>query len=146
MSVPDSPFYFAQQQLFIDAALRNITMVNAAGDGGSGDEYANGLTNVEITHASPYSLVVGGASLSTVESAGAGQDPHQDIRQGDGRRPRHDLATGERRADGAAVERGVRGDAHRDGVEWLPRLPGDGAGGANVIADKSGKGGGYLTN
>ncbi|MCB1502241.1 MAG: S53 family peptidase [Bauldia sp.] len=68
---PGSPFYFAQQQLFIDAALREITVVNAAGDGGSGAEYPNGLTSVEITHASAYSLVAGGASLSTVDAAGA---------------------------------------------------------------------------
>lgn len=66
---PNSPFYVAMQGLFMDAALRNITAINAAGDGGSGDEYANGLTNVTITHASSYSLVVGGGSLSTVSSA-----------------------------------------------------------------------------
>ena len=68
---PGSPFYFAQQQLFIDAALREITLVNAAGDGGSGEEYPNGLTNVEITHANTYSLVAGGASLSTIFAAGS---------------------------------------------------------------------------
>ena len=45
---PGSPFYFAQKELFIDAALRGITIVNAAGDGGSGEEYPNGLTNIEI--------------------------------------------------------------------------------------------------
>jgi len=66
---PGSPFYAAMQDLFMDAALRNITSINAAGDGGSGDEYANGLTNVTVTHASPYSLVAGGGSLSTISSA-----------------------------------------------------------------------------
>lgn len=66
---PGSPFYVTMQGLFMDAALRNISAINAAGDGGSGDEYANGLTNVTVTHASPYSLVVGGGSLSTVSSA-----------------------------------------------------------------------------
>ncbi len=43
---PDSPFAFAYNELFIDAVLRNITMINAVGDGGSGDQFANGLTNV----------------------------------------------------------------------------------------------------
>ncbi|MGD9879090.1 MAG: DUF4114 domain-containing protein [Reyranella sp.] len=66
---PGSPFHATMQDLFMDAALRNVTAVNAAGDGGSGDEYANGFTNVTVTHASPYSLVVGGGSLSTVASA-----------------------------------------------------------------------------
>src|SRR4029434_7147382 len=41
---PGSPFYFAAQQLFIDVALRNITVFNAAGDGGSGNQNGNGLT------------------------------------------------------------------------------------------------------
>jgi hypothetical protein len=54
----------------VDAVLRGITVVNAAGDGGSGGEYPNGLTNVEITHASAYTLTAGGASLSTVHTAG----------------------------------------------------------------------------
>ena len=66
---PGSPFYTAQHELFVDAALRNISAINAAGDGGSGDEYPNGLTNVAVTHASPYSLIAGGASLSTISSA-----------------------------------------------------------------------------
>ncbi|MGH8431223.1 MAG: hypothetical protein ACREUF_12550, partial [Solimonas sp.] len=67
---PGSLFYNAIQELFVDAALRNITAINAVGDGGSGDEYPNGLTNVAATHASAYSLVAGGASLSTISSAG----------------------------------------------------------------------------
>ena len=68
---PLSPFYTTFQMLYEDALLRNITMVNAAGDGGSGAEYPNGLTNVEINHASALSLVVGGASLSTGSTARA---------------------------------------------------------------------------
>lgn len=67
---PGSPFYSAIQELFVDAALRNITVVNSAGDGGSADQYPNGLTNIPVTHASPYSVVVGGASFSTIQSAG----------------------------------------------------------------------------
>ncbi len=64
-----SPFHFAVEQLFIDAALRNITVVNSVGDGGSGNEYGNGLTNVTVMHSSAYALAVGGTSVSTVETA-----------------------------------------------------------------------------
>ncbi|MCA0303075.1 MAG: hypothetical protein LCH95_11800 [Proteobacteria bacterium] len=66
---PDSPFYFAMKELFVDAALHNITMVNAAGDGGSGDSFADGTTNIASIHASPYSVVAGGASITTLQSA-----------------------------------------------------------------------------
>jgi hypothetical protein len=66
---PGSPFYFAGQQLFIDAALRNITVFNDAGDGGSSNQYGNGLTNVGTSRASPYAFMVGGTTYSTVESA-----------------------------------------------------------------------------
>lgn len=68
---PGSPFAFALNQLFIDAALRNISVFNAAGDGGSGGKYANGLTNVEGMHSSPFSVSVGGTSLSSWETAAA---------------------------------------------------------------------------
>ena len=64
-----SPFHFAVEQLFVDAALRNVTVVNSAGDGGSGNLYGNGLTNVSVMHASPYAIAVGGTSLSTVGTA-----------------------------------------------------------------------------
>lgn len=66
---PNSPFYFAAKELFIDAALRNITVFNDAGDGGSGNQYGNGLTNVVTSRASPYAFLVGGTTYSTVESA-----------------------------------------------------------------------------
>ncbi len=66
---PDSPFAFAYNELYVDAVLRNITVVNSAGDGGSGGEFGNGLTNVQGSHASPYSIVVGGSSLSTLDAA-----------------------------------------------------------------------------
>lgn len=68
-STPNSPFYDATEQLFIDAALRNISVFNANGDGGSSDKYGNGLTNVGSGRASPYAVMVGGTSLSTVHSA-----------------------------------------------------------------------------
>ena len=66
---PGSPFYFAARELFIDAALRNITVFNDAGDGGSSNQYGNGLTNVGTSRASPYAFMVGGTTYSTVESA-----------------------------------------------------------------------------
>lgn len=48
-------------------------MINAVGDGGSGDQFANGLTNVDVSHASPYTIVAGGTSVSTLSTAT--QDP-----------------------------------------------------------------------
>ena len=68
---PDSPFYQAYWQLYIDAALRNQTVFAALGDGGSGNETGNGLTNVESNVTSPYSVLVGGTSLSTLATAEA---------------------------------------------------------------------------
>ena len=70
---PGSPFYAAYQQLFIDAALNNQTLFTALGDGGSGNETANGLTNVEYNVTSPYTVLVGGTSISSFASAQ--QDP-----------------------------------------------------------------------
>jgi hypothetical protein len=66
-TAPNSPFYFAMKELFIDAALRNVSVFSDDGDLGSGDRYGNGLTNV--TRESPYSMMVGGTSLSTVSAA-----------------------------------------------------------------------------
>ena len=68
---PDSPFYNAYVQLLVDAALRNQTQLNALGDGGSGNEVANGLPNVFYPTASPYMLQVGGSSLATATTAAA---------------------------------------------------------------------------
>ena len=51
---PDSPFYAAYWQLYVDAALNNQTVFTALGDGGSGNETGNGLTNVEYNVTSPY--------------------------------------------------------------------------------------------
>lgn len=66
---PHSPFMFAARELFVDAALRNISMFSSSGDGGSSYEISNGLTNSSNSRASPYVVVVGGTSLSTVEIA-----------------------------------------------------------------------------
>ncbi len=60
---PDSPFYQAYWQLYIDAALRNQTCVlRALGDGGSGNQTGNGLANVQNSLTSPYAVTVGGTS------------------------------------------------------------------------------------
>ncbi len=68
---PGSPFYYAYMQLYVDAALINQTTVIALGDGGI--QSANGLTTVENNQTSPYNLLVGGSSLSTIGTAQ--QDP-----------------------------------------------------------------------
>ena len=68
-SAPGSVFQVAQQELFVDAALRNISVFSAVGDGGSGDQMANGLTNLQYSYSSPYGILVGGTSLSTASSA-----------------------------------------------------------------------------
>lgn len=62
---PGSPFYTAYTQLYVDAALRNQTTLIALGDGGSGNQTANGLVNVETNITSPYNILVGGSSLAT---------------------------------------------------------------------------------
>jgi hypothetical protein len=64
---PNSPFYIAEQGLFVDAALRNITVFSDDSDHGSGNTFGNGFTNV--TRESPFSVMVGGTSLATVHSA-----------------------------------------------------------------------------
>jgi hypothetical protein len=70
---PGSPFLWAAQQLFVDAALRNISVMSANGDGGSGNQLGTGVTNVPTSQTSSYILTVGGTSLS-VRSA-ASTDP-----------------------------------------------------------------------
>jgi hypothetical protein len=66
---PGSPFAWAIQQLWVDAALRNITAVSISGDWGTNNFVANGLPNVVTSEASPYGLLVGGTSLSRTSSA-----------------------------------------------------------------------------
>ena len=68
---PGSPFYKAISELFTDAALRNISVFNAAADGGSGNEYGNGLPNTTSSRSSPYAVMVGGTSVSTAQAAQA---------------------------------------------------------------------------
>lgn len=68
-TAPGSAFYRAYRELFVDAALRNITIFADASDGGSGGETGNGLTNVWQNNLSPYNVVVGGTSLSSYAAA-----------------------------------------------------------------------------
>lgn len=68
---PGSPFYAAYSAIFEDAALNNQTTLIALGDGGSGNETGNGLTNVETNITQPYNLIVSGTSLSSLGSANA---------------------------------------------------------------------------
>ena len=65
----NSPFMWAWQQLMIDGALANVTTLIAGGDQGSSAAIANGIANVGLAHASPFTLVVGGTSIATVYSA-----------------------------------------------------------------------------
>ena len=62
---PNSPFMFAARELFVDAALHNISVFQSSGDGGSGYQIPNGITHVAATRASPYSVIVGGTSIRT---------------------------------------------------------------------------------
>ncbi|MEW6255569.1 MAG: DUF4114 domain-containing protein [Pseudomonadota bacterium] len=77
-SAPGSPFYQAYQDLFLDAALRNISLVVAGGDGGSGGKVADGIANLQYANVSPYTLMVGGTSLNTALSA-AGDSTVSDV-------------------------------------------------------------------
>ena len=140
---PGSPFYFAQSELFVDAVLRGITVVNAAGDGGSGSEYPNGLTNLEVTHASPYTLVAGGASLSTVHAAGADKTLSKIFDKAmDGHR-----ATIWSLVSGGLKVLPSKAESSDTLIEtvWNAYYVFHGPGGS-VIADKGGSGGGYFNN
>ena len=68
---PQSPFMLAARELFIDAALRNISLFSSAGDGGSSYALPTGGNSVSNTRASPYGVVVGGSSLSFEQYAAA---------------------------------------------------------------------------
>ncbi|MGD9884650.1 MAG: hypothetical protein AB7U95_31560 [Reyranella sp.] len=70
-SAPDSPFYRVYRELFVDAALANQTTFIALGDGGSGNQTGNGLTNVTSNISQPWNVLVGGTSLSTTKVANA---------------------------------------------------------------------------
>ena len=71
MVAKDSPFLFAARELFKDAALRGITVFNDNGDRGSGASFANGQTNVNTAHSSPFAVMVGGTSVSSLPVAEA---------------------------------------------------------------------------
>ncbi|MGD9885607.1 MAG: DUF4114 domain-containing protein [Reyranella sp.] len=66
---PDSLFYKAYWELYVDSVLANQTAVTALGDGGASEEIGNGLTNLEYNCTQPYSLLVGGSSLSLLSAA-----------------------------------------------------------------------------
>ena len=66
---PNSPFYRAYWELYVDTVLANQTAVTALGDGGSSEEIGNGLTNLEYNCTQPYSLLVGGSSPSSLGAA-----------------------------------------------------------------------------
>ncbi|SEO28953.1 hypothetical protein SAMN02990966_01518 [Rhodospirillales bacterium URHD0017] len=68
---PQSPFMLAARELFIDAALKNISVFSSAGDGGSSYALATGGESVSNTRSSPYGVVVGGSSLSLEQYAAA---------------------------------------------------------------------------
>lgn len=62
---PASPFYAAYAEIFVDAALRGVSVFTDSYDGGSGNETANGITGMFVGNMSPYNMVVGGTSLSS---------------------------------------------------------------------------------
>ncbi len=68
-AAPNSPFAHAARELFVDAALRNISTFIANNDWGSSYNFSNGLANQNPTLSSPYAVLVGGTSLTTVEAA-----------------------------------------------------------------------------
>jgi hypothetical protein len=62
---PDSPYAWAFAQLYVDGALRMVSNFNALGDGGSGNEASNGLTNITYSNTSSYAVQVSGTSVSS---------------------------------------------------------------------------------
>ena len=65
----NSPFQWAFQQLFVDAALRNISVLIAAGDQGSSGAIANGVANAFNSQSPLWALAVGGTSIANLHSA-----------------------------------------------------------------------------
>jgi len=68
-TAPGIVFANAVKELFIDAALRNVTMVQANNDFGSSWGIATGLANQAVNSSSPFMLLVGGTSLTTIAAA-----------------------------------------------------------------------------
>ena len=125
-AAPGSPFASAIRELFIDAALRNISVFVANNDWGSSYNFSNGIANQNITLSSPYAVMVGGTSISD-----AGRGPERRHGRGavwprGGRRPGDVVAADGRRPYGAAQRRvGIRcrpDHAARSGVEHLHHL------------------------
>ena len=99
-----SPFHRAYAGLAVDAALRNITVVQFSGDGGSREEYGNGIPCWNTALSSPYSLIVGGTSLTAAPQAATGRDP-----------------PGPGRAAGPGTRPGSRDPVRLD--RWRPEAP-----------------------
>ena len=71
---PNSPFFAALQGLYQDAALNNISVFQASGDGGSSALLGTGVTQVNTSDVSQYTVSVGGTSTSSqaqIAAAGA---------------------------------------------------------------------------
>jgi len=93
---PDSIFRTAVDELFVDAALRNITTFVANNDWGSSYNFPNGLANQNMTLSSPYAVLVGGTSLTTLAAASGDPtiyDPGDPSRSLLGKALAHDPAT-----------------------------------------------------
>ncbi|WP_421996441.1 DUF4114 domain-containing protein [Reyranella sp.] len=64
-----SPFQWAFQQLFVDAALANVSVHVAAGDLGAAGYPTNGVPNVISSQSATYALLVGGTAIATLSTA-----------------------------------------------------------------------------
>ncbi|MFO1158771.1 MAG: M10 family metallopeptidase C-terminal domain-containing protein [Reyranellaceae bacterium] len=136
---PSSPFYNAGSELLVDAALRGISVFNSNSDGGSSDQYANGLTNVGTVRSSPYVVTVGGTSLST--TAAAQLDPT--LTDSVGKASAGDLATIWRLVAGGMIKSPV-GLAH-DSAAFTETVWNQYFLDGTTITNKANTGG-YLTN
>ena len=68
-TVPGSVFANAVNEIFVDAALRNISVLKADNDFGSSWGFSNGLANQSQSASSPYAVVVSGTSITSFEKA-----------------------------------------------------------------------------
>ena len=118
---PGSPFYRAANELWIDVALRNISLFSDMGDRGSGNSFGNGLTNGNTSRDSAFVVMVGGTSLSTVGAAGGDATLGDVDAESDGGRPRDAVEAGGRRPDRAAGRDQRHHRLRRDDLE--PLLP-----------------------
>lgn len=103
----NSPFANALQQLFIDGALKNVSVHIAAGDSGSSAGLNNGVANVLSSLAPAMALIVGGNSLADLATAKADdtlKDEAQDALNGDAATVFQLVASGLRTAPGNLVD------------------------------------------